>query len=376
MTALLPTLILSLALLHGEGGFWTSFFNPRKAPPALNIPEGVNVQVFSDAVPGARHLAFDDSGTLFVSLSKKGRVVALPDRDGDGRADREVTVMEDRRRPHGLAFAQLEGGYFLYLAEEDGVIRVERTGGGLEYGKPEVIVGDIPKGGHTTRTIKIRDGALYLSVGSSCNVCLEEEEIRAAVSSYRLDGTGGEIFARGLRNTVGMEFSPWTGELWGVNNGRDRLGDDLPPEELNVIRHGGHYGWPFCYGDRVPDPDYGGEMDCGSTEAPAYTFTAHMAPLGMAFYRTGSLPERYDNSLFVAFHGSWNRSVPAGYKVVRVALGEEGEILGSEDFITGWLRPGGDVTGRPVDLELSPAGDLYLSDDKRGVVYRITGAGY
>ncbi len=336
------------------------------------MPDDVQISIFADQVPNARHMAFDDQGVLFLSQSKAGKVVALPDRDRDGLADEAVPILKGRAHPHGLAFVQLDSGYYLYVAEGDQVIRQRRLSKPLGYGKPEVIVPGIPGGGHSTRTIKIKDRKLYLSVGSSCNVCIEKSELRAAISRYDLDGKNHELFAAGLRNTVGMEFSPYSGELWGVNNGRDWLGDDHPREELNIIRRGAHYGWPFCYEEGTPDPDFGGGMDCAETEPAAYMFTAHMAPLGLEFYRRGGLPARYDDSLFIAFHGSWNRSVPAGYKVVRVVLNERGEIRSHEDFISGWLRPDGSRDGRPVDLELSPEGELYLSDDYRGVVYKIT----
>ncbi|MEE9258488.1 MAG: PQQ-dependent sugar dehydrogenase [Nitrospinaceae bacterium] len=287
-------------------------------------------------------MAFDDRGILFLSQTRGGKVVALPDADKDGKADRVVTVLEDRDSPHGLAFVRLGSEYYLYVAEENQVVRMKRKAGPFDYEPPETIVRGIPGGGHFTRTLKIKDGKLYLSVGSSCNVCVEKNKMRAAISRFNLDGSGGEIFASGLRNSVGIEFSPYTGELWGVNNGRDWQGDDHPEEELNIIRQGKHYGWPFCYENRLPDPDFGKGFDCRTTELPAYTFTAHMAPLGLAFYRTGNLPARYKHSVFIAFHGSWNRSVPAGYKVVRVILNDKGDILSHEDFITGWLRPDGE----------------------------------
>ena len=285
----------------------------------------------------------------------------------------KVTLLKNRQVPHGLAFAQLDSGYYLYVAEERQVIRMKREGKPLTYGKPETIISGIPGGGHTTRTIKIVDQKIYLSVGSSCNVCVEDDPIRAAISRFNLDGSGKEIFASGLRNSVGIEFSPYTGELWGVNNGRDRLGDDHPREELNIIREKNHYGWPYCYEDQTWDTDFGEKYDCATTAPPARMFTAHMAPLGLAFYQSGKLPKRYNDSLFIAFHGSWDRSVPAGYKVVRVQLNKIGEILSHEDFISGWLQPDGSKSGRPVDLEQSPDGDLYLSDDTLGVVYRISG---
>jgi len=341
--------------------------------PHLIVPKDIRISLFAEDVPNARHMAFDDQGVLFLSQHRTGKVVVLPDNNGDGKSDRTITLLKNRQVPHGLAFVQLDSGYYLYVAEERQVIRMKRQAKPFTYGKPEVIIRGIPGGGHSTRTIKIKDLKIYLSVGSSCNVCVEDDPLRAAISRFNLDGSGKEIYAAGLRNSVGIEFSPYSHELWGVNNGRDHLGDDHPREELNIIREGSHYGWPNCYEGQTWDEDFGKAYDCLTTQAPAHTFTAHMAPLGLAFYQKGALPDNYNDSLFIAFHGSWNRSVPAGYKVVRVKLNERGEILSHEDFITGWLQPDGRKTGRPVDLEQSPDGDLYLSDDTLGVVYRITG---
>ena len=339
----------------------------------LNLPPDIQISFFSKDVPRARHMAFDDQGVLFLSQAKEGKVVALPDHDKNGEADKTILILEDRDIPHGLAFARLDDGYYLYIAEETQVVRLKRLDKPFKFGKPEIIIDNIPDGGHYTRTIKIKNNKLYLSVGSSCNVCIENNRLRAAISRFNLDGSGGEIFAEGLRNSVGIEFSPYSGELWGVNNGRDMLGDHHPEEELNIIRQGKHYGWPYCYESQVFDKDFGRSFDCSKTEPPAYTFTAHMAPLGLAFYQNGSLPNRYNHSVFIAFHGSWNRSVPAGYKVVRLKLDYKGNILSHEDFITGWLRKSGAPDGRPVDIEQSPEGDLYLSDDYSGVVYKISG---
>ena len=339
----------------------------------LNVPDGVRMTVFADNVPKARHMAFDDAGVLFLSRARDGAVVALPDNNKDGTADRSVPILNGRRAPHGLAFVQLDSGYYLYVAEEDQVVRLKRTAKPFTYGKPEVLVSGIPTGGHFTRTIKIKNKKMVVSIGSSCNVCIEDSPLRAAIWQYDLNGKNGKLFAKGLRNSVGIEFSPYSGELWGVNNGRDWQGDDHPREELNIIKQGKDYGWPRCHENDLPDPDFGKGLGCAKTERPAYTFTAHMAPLGLEFYQKGNLPAKYDNSLFVSFHGSWNRSVPAGYKVVRVILNGKGEIQSHEDFITGWLLPDGTKQGRPVDVQLSPAGDLYLSDDSLGVVYKITG---
>ena len=185
-------------------------------------------------------MAFDDQGVLFLSQAKAGKVVALPDNDKNGEADQTIPILEDRGMPHGLAFAKLDEGYYLYIAEETQVVRMKRLQKPFSYGKPETIIDGIPGGGHFTRTLKIKDNKLYLSVGSSCNVCVEKNPLRAAISRFNMDGSGREIFAEGLRNSVGIEFSPYTGELWGVNNGRDRLGDDHPREELNIIKQGKH----------------------------------------------------------------------------------------------------------------------------------------
>ncbi len=362
-------LIFVWMLILDSGCGWAGDTSDLK----LNVPDGVRLTVFADNVPKARHMAFDDQGILFLSRARDGKVVALPDTNKDGKADRVVPILNNRDVPHGLAFVQLDSGYYLYVAEEDQVIRLKRTAKPFTYGKPEVLVRGIPSGGHSTRTLKIKNNKMYVSIGSSCNVCIEDNPLRAAIWQYDLNGKNGKLFAKGLRNSVGIEFSPYSGELWGVNNGRDWLGDDHPREELNIIRQGKHYGWPYCWENRTPDPDHGEQYDCDKTELPAYTFTAHMAPLGLEFYQKGNLPAKYNNSLFISFHGSWNRSVPAGYKVVRVVLNDKGEIQSHEDFITGWLLPDGTKQGRPVDVQLSPAGDLYLSDDSRGVVYRISG---
>lgn len=348
--------------------------NQRLGSLKLLAPKDIRITIFAQGVSRARHMAFDDQGVLFLSQAKEGKVVALPDRDQSGKADEKVHIISGHRAPHGLAFIEIGNDYYLYIAEETKVIRLKRIKKPFSYGKPETIIDGIPDGGHYTRTIKIKSNKLYLSIGSSCNACIERNPLRASISRFNLDGSGGEIFAEGLRNSVGIEFSPYSGELWGVNNGRDMLGDHHPEEELNIIRQGKHYGWPYCYESQVFDKNFGRRFDCSKTEIPAYTFTAHMAPLGLAFYQKGSLPKNYDNSLFITFHGSWNRSIPAGYKLVRLKLDTTGKIIFHEDLITGWLNKDGSVDGRPVDIEQSPKGELYLSDDFLGVIYKISGS--
>ena len=232
------TLSLAPQLISAE-------MNSQKLGPLkLQLPLDTQISLFSAGVARARHMAFDDQGVLFLSQAKEGQVVALPDLDKNGKADKTLLILENRNIPHGLAFAQLDDGYYLYVAEETQVIRLKRLDKPFKFGKPETIIANVPGGGHFTRTLKIKNNKLYLSVGSSCNVCVEESPLRAAISRFNLDGSGKEIFAEGLRNSVGIEFSPYTGELWGVNNGRDMLGDQHPKEELNIIQQGKHYGWP------------------------------------------------------------------------------------------------------------------------------------
>jgi glucose/arabinose dehydrogenase len=314
-------------------------------------------------------MALDPRGTLVVSVPRAGRVVALPDDDGDGRADAAVTVIDDLELPHGLAFH--EG--WLYVAETGRVIRARYDPTTRRAsGAPEVVVPGLPpRGGHWTRTIVFGpDGRLYLSIGSSCNVCEEEDPRRAAITRYEADGSGEARVATGLRNAVGLTFRPGTGELWATVNGRDWLGEDRPPELVTRIEEGGFYGWPHCFweGDRaVLDPDLGQAERCGQLARPSLTYQAHSAPLGLAFYTGTQFPPAYRGSLFVALHGSWNRSVPTGYKVIRVIL--DGPPR-AEDFATGWLRPSG-PWGRPVDVAVARDGSLFVSDDALGVVYRI-----
>jgi glucose/arabinose dehydrogenase len=347
----------------------------EERPDALRVPPGFRIEVFARDLGRARFLALDPRGTLLVSVPRSGRILALPDDDRDGRADRAAVVAEGLDLPHGLAFHQ----GWLYVAETGRVVRLRydvstRTAAGA----PEVVVADLPaRGGHWTRTIAFgADGRLYVSVGSSCNNCEERDPRRAAVTRYDADGSGETRFATGLRNAVGLAFRPGTEELWATVNGRDWLGDDAPPEYVTRVEEGAFYGWPHCYwadGRVVADPDLPRPERCRRMTAPSLTYQAHSAPLGLAFYTGRQFPSEFHGSLFVALHGSWNRSTPTGYKVIRVRL--EGGAPRAEDFATGWLV-GGQAWGRPVDVAVAPDGSLFVSEDARGIVYRIVyGAG-
>lgn len=338
----------------------------------LTVPGGFHVAVFAAGLPAARLLAWSPEGDLVVTqtLGDDGKVVILPDRNRDGAADRAVVFAAGLRRPHGLAF---HAGY-LYVAEEASVIRFAWRGGQPAAGAPEVVVRDLPAGaGHSTRTLGFGpDGKMYVSIGSSCNVCAEQDQRRATIMQYNADGSGGRVYAKGLRNAVGFTWRPGADELWATNNGRDNLGDNSPPETVNLVRDGADFGWPYCHNGHIPDPQYARLGSCDKVTKPAVEMQAHSAPLGLAFYDGAAFPADYRGDLLVAFHGSWNRSVPTGYKVVRVRF-QDGRPTGQvEDFVTGWLQPDGHAWGRPVAPLVAPDGSVYLTDDTLGVIYRIT----
>ena len=330
---------------------------------AVSLPNGFTASVFASGVDGARAMALAPDGDVYVTATGPGRVYRLRDANRDGLADAVETWLSDLQLPHGIA---VRDGY-LYVAETHQVVRYRLA---ERAGAPEVVVPDLPHGaGHYTRTILFApDGRLYVSVGSSCNACTESDERRAAIS---LDG---RVIARGLRNAVGLSLRPDTGELWATVNGRDNLGDEIPPDALYRVQEGMDGGWPRCLPDGSPDPQLGRPGTCGAIAAPAATFPAHSAPLGLRFYDGAMFPSAYKGSLFVALHGSWNRSTPIGYQVVRVPF--DGDRVGQpEPFLTGFLPPGrgrADVWARPVDLLVASDGALLVSDDEGGYLLRVT----
>jgi glucose/arabinose dehydrogenase len=337
----------------------------------LTLPPGFRIEEFASGFGPTRFMTVDSAGTLLVSSPGRGRVVALPDRNRDGRADGVVTVADGLDLPHGLAFKDGQ----LYVAETGRVRRFRYDPAALKASEPVVVVPNLPaRGGHWTRTIAFGpDGRLYVSVGSSCNVCGESDPRRAAITRYDADGPGEHLFATGLRNAVGIAFHPKTGELWATVNERDWRGDDLPPDYITRAKEGAFYGWPDCFaagGRVVADRERSGTSErCGRMTLPTIEIQAHSAPLGLAFYTGAEFPPSYRGSLFVAYHGSWNRTVPTGYKVVRVPF-KDGQPSGPvEDFATGWLQ-GGSVLGRPVGLQVGADGALYLSTDD--AIYRIS----
>lgn len=344
----------------------------------LTLPPGFSISIFAKQLDGPRVMTMDSRGTLLVSLTKAGKIVALSDADRDGAADATVVLADNLNGPHGMFLKCVSADCRLFVAEEDSVSVFAYDADRLRLSDKKKLL-TLPEGGnHTTRTIIPYDDKgkerMLISVGSSCNVCYEKDDQRAKILIADLDGTNVEEFARGLRNSVFMTQHPVTGDVWATEMGRDFLGDDLPPDEINIIRKGRNYGWPICYGKNVHDADFDKNTYIRNPcmepfEAESHIdIPAHSAPLGLAFANE-SWGKEHRGDLFVAYHGSWNRSVPTGYKVVRMKFDENGGYTETEDLITGWLTDKG-VSGRPADI-LVRSGTMYISDDKASVIYRV-----
>ncbi|WP_374687081.1 sorbosone dehydrogenase family protein [Promineifilum sp.] len=329
-----------------------------------------SVNVFAAGLSGPRFIAFGPDGALYVAERGAGRIVVLSDANGDGRADETRVFAEELDRPHSVAFHN--GAW--YVGVPSGVVRLADDDGDGVAESRQVIIDDLPPGGvHSTRTVAfLPDGRMVVSVGSSCNACVEEDPRRAAIVAYDdATGAGERLFAAGLRNAVGLAIHPETGELWASNNGRDLMGDDTPPETIYIVRDGANYGWPTCHSGDIPDPDMGGPGACDGVEPPLAEMQAHTAPLGIAFYTGDTFPADYRGDLFIALHGSWNRREPVGYAVWRLPLDGDTPIGPAEPFAAGWLGASGAVDGRPAGVAVGPDGALYVSDDRGGFIYRI-----
>jgi glucose/arabinose dehydrogenase len=341
----------------------------------ITLPEGFAVQVFADELRGPRFMAVGPDGVLYVADRGNDRIVALPDANGDGQADEMRVLADGLNNPHNMVYHE---GHW-YVAVTEGVVRLtDEDGDGVADAQTTLIDTYLPPGQHSSRTLAfLPDGRLLISAGSTCNVCEEEDPRRAAITSYdspigQDQLTGEKVYATGLRNAVGLAIHPETGQLWATNNGRDLLGDDLPPETVYIVEEGGDYGWPSCHSGTVLDPDFGFEGACEAAGQPVVSMQAHSAPLGLTFYTGNAFPAEYQGDLFVAFHGSWNRSIPTGYKIIRVPLDGSSPSGPVEDFATGWLNESDySSDGRPVDVTVGSDGALYVSDDKGGIIYRI-----
>ncbi len=331
----------------------------------LTVPNGFAISTFAKNVPDARVLVWDPMGRLLVSSPEKGTVFAL------SQSGERTTVVDTLHQPHGLAFHDGK----LYIAETDAVAVYDYDQSTAKATNRKKII-DLPAGGnHFSRTIAFGpDGKLYIAIGSTCNACLEKDSRRASILVANADGTNIKTFASGLRNAVFFVWSPFDQKMWATVMGRDLLGDDIPPDTIDIISEGKNYGWPYCYGKQIWDKTFDSSQKaadfCKTTEPSHIDYQAHSAPLGLAFVPQ-SWPKEYQNNLLVAVHGSWNRSAPTGYKIVRFKLDDKGNYLGAEDFISGWLTDKG-ALGRPVGLLFDDKGNLFISDDKAGVIYRVS----
>lgn len=338
----------------------------------LKIVQDFKIELFAKDLSGARVLAFDQNGNLWVSSTSEGKITKL--NVELGKVISQEDIFTKLRNPHGLAFDP-KNPSDLYIAEEDKISLA--TLDSEEPVKLKKIV-DLPSkgGGHFTRTIAFGpDDKLYVSIGSSCNVCNEEDDKRASIYTMNRDGSDLKLYASGLRNTVFFAWSDVDNRMWGADMGRDLLGDNTPPEEINIIEEGKNYGWPICYGKNIHDDNFDKNQyiqdPCKDKAAPVIELPAHSAPLGLDFVPEEGWPREYWYNLIVAYHGSWNSSTPTGYKLVRIILDEHGKFIGTEDFAVGWLNED-NALGRPVDVLIQPGGVMYVSDDKAGVVYKIS----
>ena len=336
----------------------------------IRLPQGFKIDVYARNVENARSMAVGAKGTLFVGTRRAGKVYAIVDKDGDGRADAVITIAKGLNQPNGVAFS----GGALYVAEISRVLRYDNIEERLiDPPKPVVVNDSFPRDKHHGwKYMRFGpDGLLYVPVGAPCNVCNPGDERYATIMRMKPDGSGLEIFARGVRNTVGFDWHPETRELWFTDNGRDWMGDDLPPDELNhAPRNQMHFGFPFCHAGDIPDPGFGKQRACNEFTSPAMKLGPHVAALGMRFYTGSMFPEQYRSQILIAEHGSWNRSAPIGYRLTLVRL-KENRAVSYEVFAEGWLQ-GFRAWGRPVDVVVAPDGALLVSDDAADVIYRIS----
>lgn len=341
---------------------------------AIELTEGFEIDYFARDVPNARAMTLGTQGTLFVGSMRAGNVYGVVDQDGDHKADHVYTLATDLNRPTGVAFHQGD----LYIAEISRISKLENIEDRLDNpGQLVTVYEEVPSETHHGWKFLAfgPDDWLYFNIGAPCNICESEDDRFATLARIKPDGSQFEIYARGVRQSVGFDWHPETGDLWFTDNGRDWMGDNLPPDELNrATRSGMHFGYPYCHGGDIPDPEFGDKRRCSEFVEPVQKLGPHVAALGMTFYTGDHFPSEYKNQIFIAEHGSWNRSEKIGYRVMLVKS-ENGEAISYEPFAQGWLREDGSVSGRPADVLVTPEGALLVSDDETGVIYRITYTG-
>lgn len=337
----------------------------------IKLPKGFSISVFAE-VPNARSMCLSPSGIVYVGNRSGDKVFAVVDADKNGKAEKVYTIARGLNSPNGVAFKDAA----LYVATISTVYRLDNIESHLaDPPKPVVVYDKLPKDEHHGwKFIAFGpDGKLYVPVGAPCNICDKENPVYASITRMNADGSGFEIFARGIRNTVGFTWHPDNGQMWFTDNGRDNLGNDQPADELNHAATAGmHFGYPYCHQGDILDPEFGKGKNCSDYTAPVQKLGPHVAALGLRFYGGEMFPSSYKKQLFIAEHGSWNRSEPIGYRISLVNTDENGNSRGYSVFAEGWLQPDGKVLGRPVDVQFLPDGSMLVSDDYAGVIYRIT----
>lgn len=365
------TILLTLLLVAAHPG--TAHAAEDERLSGIHLPEGFVIEPFAD-VPNARQMAWGERGTLFVGTRRDERVFAVTDEDGDGRGERVRVVASGLRMPNGVAFR--DGA--LYVAAVNTVLRFDDIESRLDDPPIPVVLTDrLPSDRHHGwKVLEFGpDGLLYTAVGAPCDLC-RIEGYHGTIVRMHPDGSGIEVYARGLRNSLGLAWHPLTGEMWFTDNGVDRLGPDLPPDELNRAPEPGlHFGFPFCHAGTLPDPELGGDGRCADTEPPAQALAAHVAPLGLAIHSGTNVPQAYRGAVFIAERGPGNRNETIGYRVSVVRLADDHTTpLGYDAFATGW-HLNRFAWGKPVDILEAPDGSLMVSDDLAGRIYRIRYAG-
>ncbi len=337
----------------------------------LNLPQGFEISIYAE-VENARSMALSESGTLFVGNRTEDKVYAVKDTDGDGTADKKYILAEGLNMPNGVAFKDGD----LFVAEVNRILKFSDIENNLKNPEYEVVYDEYPTDKHHGwKYIAFGpDGKLYVPVGAPCNICNNPDKpIYASITRMNPDGTDMEIYAEGVRNTVGFTWHPETQDLYFTDNGRDMMGDNIPPCELNVATEKGqHFGYPFCHGGDIPDPEFGDLRNCDEFKKPYRNLGPHVAPLGIKFYTADLFPAKYKNQIFIAEHGSWNRSEKIGYRIQMVSNTTDGEPT-YDTFIDGWLNhEEQDAWGRPVDVILNAKGEMLISDDLAGLIYKVT----
>lgn len=346
----------------------------------ISLPDGFKIDVYASGVENARSMTISPSGTVFVGNRKADNVFALIDSDKDGKVDKKYLITDKlTNMPNGVVFHNGN----LYVAEVNKIWLFEDVEKNLQkidavgyYPEEPILISDkFPSDKHHGwKYISIGpDNKLYVPVGAPCNICESKDEIYSTITRMDLDGKNQEIYARGVRNTVGFTWHPETGEMWFTDNGRDMLGDNYPPCELNRVQvPNKHYGYPYCHGGDISDPEFGSKYPCDNFVKPVQNLGPHVAPLGVKFYDGNMFPEKYKGDIFIAEHGSWNRTKKIGYRISRVKI-ENNKSLGYEPFIYGWLeKDKNDAWGRPVDIVFLEDGSMLISDDYANVIYRVT----